>query len=127
MQTSQLRNFMAACNACDDPRLVQVWVMYQMSRSNDWRSMPAQPKDEKDMFGHRVVRLFAQPDGRIRQLANSLNDSAKPHRIELLQMQLLRAFAGQLARLHSYVEAKDGKKTISDWSMIEVLAKGADK
>jgi len=114
METSQLRNFMAACNACDDPRLVQVWVLYQMSRHKEWCSRPGDQGGTDHMFGHQIVGLFTKADGRIHELANSLRLSE--HQRREATMQLLRAFAGQLARLHSYVK-KDG-----DWDTIERIA-----
>jgi len=87
-----------------------------MSRHKEWCSLPGDQGGTDHMFGHRIVGLFTKPDGRIRQLVDSSEASKKTHLRNEAQMQLLRAFAGQLARLHSYVK-KDG-----DWETIERIA-----
>lgn len=109
MKTSQLKNFLEAAIACTDTRSVETWVLYQMGRHNEWRDAA----NQGEMFGHRVVACFDKSNSPLRLAIPDPNHQGD---YGSALLELIRIFAGQLSRLHSYT-SRDG-----DWGHIEFLA-----
>ena len=122
---SQVYNFKAACAACEDPREVEVWVLYQMGRVKEpgkgWRSKGTDEDAGGGEFGQRVLGCFAKHDTPLRQWVAGSGLELAPNLTNYLTMELLRSLAGQLARLHAYAD-----KT-SDWGTIGAIAKGEEQ
>lgn len=122
---SQVYNLKAACAACEDPREVEVWVLYQMGRLKEsgkgWRSRGTGENAGGEEFGQRILGCFAKHETPLRQWVANSELSTAPDVTNYLIMELLRSLAGQLARLHAYAE-----KT-TDWGTIGAIAEGEEQ
>ncbi len=137
-ETSQLKNFLEVAVASRDVRSIITWVLYQMGRKGDagegWRAQGKTSEGKEcERFGDAVKKAI---DGfLLRGLEPEQYKLSSPERLELT-----RIFAGQLSRLHTYLDgsrpeknpggAKSEKKPWKDipdaaWVAIESLKKEA--
>lgn len=112
IETHQLKNFQEAALASHDIRSIETWVLYQIGRSKEgegWRTKAPSRK----AFGDAVLQS-------IKDLKSELDyDSQSITPRDYLE--LVRMFAGQLSRLHTYAEAQTKDRSFDPWPAIEEL------